>query len=144
MSEERNFSVSLRRREGFRFEVDFGLEGVEPLIMDEPEPVGADSGPNAGKVLAAAMGNCLTASLLFCLQKARAEVGEIETNVEGVMRRNEEGRWRIAEIDVEISPEVGEGYDPQYRRCLGLFEDFCIISKSIEQGIPINVKVNRR
>jgi len=134
----------LRRREGFRFEVDFGLEGVDPLIMDEPEPVGADSGPNAGKVLAAAMGNCLTASLLFCLQKARAEVGEIETKVEGVMRRNEEGRWRIAEIDVEISPEVGEGYDPQYRRCLGLFEDFCIISKSIEQGIPINVKVNRR
>ena len=134
----------MRRREGFRFEVDFGLEGVEPLIMDEPEPVGADAGPNAGKVLAAAMGNCLTASLLFCLQKARAEVGEIETKVEGVMRRNDEGRWRIAEIDVEISPEVGEGYDPQYRRCLGLFEDFCIISKSIEQGIPINVKVNRR
>ena len=55
MSEERNFSVSLRRREGFRFEVDFGLEGVDPLIMDEPEPVGADSGPNAGKVLAAAL-----------------------------------------------------------------------------------------
>ncbi len=144
MSEERNFSVSLRRREGFRFEVDFGLEGVGPLYMDEPEPVGSDSGPNASKVLAAAMGNCLTASLLFCLQKARAEVGEIETKVDGVMRRNQEGRWRVAEIGVEISPEVGEGYDSQYERCLGLFEDFCIISKSIEQGIPINVKVNRR
>ncbi len=144
MSEERDFRVSLRRREGFRFEVDFGLEGVEPLYMDEPEPVGGNSGPNASKVLAAAMGNCLTASLLFCLQKARAEVGKIETNVEGVMRRNDEGRWRIAEIDVEINPEVGEEYGSQYERCLGLFEDFCIVSKSIEQGIPINVKVNRR
>ncbi|HEX9913983.1 MAG TPA: OsmC family peroxiredoxin, partial [Candidatus Bathyarchaeia archaeon] len=71
MSEEdKTFSVSMRRLDGFRFEVDFGLEGVPPMVMDEPAPVGGDSGPNASKVLAAAMGNCLTASLLFCLQKA--------------------------------------------------------------------------
>ncbi len=134
----------MRRQEGFRFEVDFGLEGVGSLYMDEPEPVGEGGGPNAGQVLAAAMGNCLTASLLFCLQKARAEVGNIETRVDGVMRRNDKGRWRIAEINVEISPEVGEEYGSQYERCLGLFEEFCIVSESIEQGIPINVQVNRR
>ena len=144
MSEERDFSVSVRRQERFRFEVDFGLDGVGPLYMDEPEPVGGDSGPNASKVLAAAMGNCLTASLLFCLQKARAEVGDIETKVDGVIRRNGKGRWRIVEINVEISPEVGEEYDSQYERCLGLFEEYCIVSKSVEQGIPLNVKVNRR
>jgi len=40
--------------------------------MDEPEPMGGNSGPNACKVLAATIGNCLTASLLFCLQKAMA------------------------------------------------------------------------
>ena len=134
----------MRRQEGFRFEVDFGLETVGPLYMDEPEPVGMNSGPTASKVLAAAMGNCLTVSLLFCLQKARAEVGDIETKVDGVIRRNDKGRWRVAEIDVEISPEVGEEYDSQYRRCLGLFEEFCTVSKSIEEGIPLNVKVNRR
>lgn len=144
MSEERDFRVSMRRLEGFRFEVDFGLEGFGAFYMDEPEPVGGNSGPNAGKVLAAAMGNCLTASLLFCLQKARAEVGEVETSVEGVMRRNDEGRWRIEEIDVEITPEVGEEYDSQFERCLGLFEDFCVVSQSVEQGIPIKVKVKRR
>ena len=72
VSEERSFSVSMRRQEGFRFEVDYGLEGVDPFYMDEPEPMGGNSGPNAGKVLAAAIGNCLTASLLFCLQKAMA------------------------------------------------------------------------
>jgi len=144
LSEERDFSVSVRRQERFRFEVDFGLDGVGPLYMDEPEPVGGDSGPNASKVLAAAMGNCLTASLLFCLQKARAEVGDIETKVDGVIRRNGKGRWRIVEINVEISPEVGEEYDSQYERCLGLFEEFCVVSKSVEKGIPLNVKVSRR
>ena len=145
MSEEdRSFSVSMRRLDGFRFEVDFGLDGVPPMVMDEPAPVGENSGPNAGKVLAAAMGNCLTASLLFCLEKARAQVGAVETKVNGVLRRNEQGRWRVAQVDVEISLEVHGESQKQFERCSGIFEDFCIVSKSIEQGIPINVRVSPR
>lgn len=143
--EEKTFKVSMKREKDFVFKVDFGIPGAENLTMDEPAPVGGDTGPNASKVLAAAMGNCLTASLMFCLQKARAEIGEIETRVEGKMRRNEKGRWRIAEVNVEISPEIDlETFQSQYDRCFGLFEDFCIVSKSIEEGIPINVEVKPR
>ena len=132
----------MTREKDFVFKVDFGLENFD-FQMDEPNPVGGDTGPNASKVLAAAMGNCLTASLLFCLNKARAEVGAIETKVDGKMRRNDKGRWRIAEINVEINPELNtEEFGSQYDRCFKLFEDFCIVSKSIEEGIPINVKVN--
>ncbi len=143
--EEKTFEVSMKRENGFEFIVDFSDPGIENLIMDEPEPVGENKGPNASKVLAAAMGNCLSASLLFCLQKARAEVGEVETRVEGKMRRNEDGRWRIKEVSVEISPEIDrEEYESKFDRCMDLFEDFCIVSQSIEEGIPINVKVNPR
>ena len=142
--DEKTFKVSMKREKGFIFRVDFGLDGLD-FKMDEPEPVGRDAGPNASKVLAAAMGNCLTASLLFCLNKARAEVGGIETEVEGKMRRNEKGRWRIAEINIDISPEINtDEFGSQYERCNKLFEDFCIVSKSIEEGIPINVEVNPR
>ncbi len=142
--EERSFKVSMKREKDFVFKVDFGVPGVD-FIIDEPEPVGGNTGPNASKVLAAAMGNCLTASLLFCLQKARVEVGEIETRVEGKMKRNEKGRWRVAEVNVEISPEIDlEKFKNQYDRCYGLFEDFCIVSQSIEEGIPINVEVKPR
>lgn len=141
MNEERTFQASLKLIEGFKFEVDFGIENTG-LIMDEPEPVGTNIGPNASKVLAAAMGNCLTASLLFCLKKARVEVGGINTKVNGVMRRNEKGRWRIVEITVDIIPSLSAEYDEQFDRCINLFEEFCIVSQSIKQGIPINVKVN--
>jgi len=134
----------MRRLGGFRFEVDFGLDGVAAMVMDEPAPVGEGSGPNAARVLAAAMGNCLTASLLFCLEKARAKVGGVETRASGAMRRNEQGRWRISEVDVEIVTEVPGEYAKQFERCRGLFEDFCIVSKSVEQGIPINVRVIQR
>ena len=142
--EEKIFQVSMVREEGFKFVVDFGLENGLTLNMDEPPPVGESTGPSASKVLAAAMGNCLTASLMFCLQKARAEVGDIKTDVKGVMRRNEKGRWRIQEINVDIDIGVEGDYDSQFNRCHSLFEDFCIVSKSIEQGIPINVQVNRK
>ena len=143
--DEKTFKVSMKREKDYVFKVDFGIPDLEPFTMDEPTPLGGDTGPNASKVLAAAMGNCLTASLMFCLQKARAEVGEIETKVEGLMRRNDKGRWRIAEVNVEISPEINlDEYQSQYDRCFGLFEDFCIVSKSIEEGIPINVHVEPR
>ena len=145
MSEEKVFRVSMKREKDFVFKVDFGIDGVDPFRMDEPTPVGNDLGPSASKVLASAMGNCLTASLLFCLQKARVEVGDIETRVEGKMMRNENGRWRIKEVNIEICPEIDlEEFRSQYDRCRSLFEDFCIVSKSIEEGIPINVEVKPR
>jgi len=145
MSEEKVFSVSMKREEGFVFKVDFGIPDTINLIMDEPDPVGENKGPNASKVLAAAMGNCLSASLMFCLQRARAEVGDIETNVEGKLMRNENGRWRISEVNVEINPEIDlDKFQSQYIRCMDLFEDFCIVSQSVEQGIPINVNVKPR
>jgi uncharacterized OsmC-like protein len=141
MSEEKTFQISMKRIEDFKFEVDFGIKNIE-LLMDEPEPVGNNSGPSASKVLAAAIGNCLTASFLFCLQKARVDVGGIITKVNGSVLRNEDGRWRIMGIKVEIIPDISHAFDEQVNRCINLFEDFCIVSQSIKQGIPINVKVN--
>ena len=141
MSEEKTFKVDVTREEGFVFKVDFGLDGVEPLVMDEPEPLGGESGPNASRVLAATVGNCLCASLLFCLQKSKVDVSGMRATVDGVTARNQEGRWRIREMNVEISPEVSEGSQKKLGRCVELFEGFCIVSQSIEQGIPINVRV---
>ena len=141
MSEEKTFRVDVTREEGFVFKVDFGLDGVEPLVMDEPEPLGGGSGPNASRVLAATVGNCLCASLLFCLQKSKVDVSGLRATVDGVTARDEEGRWRIREMNVEISPEVSEGSRKKLGRCVEIFEGFCVVSQSIERGIPINVRV---
>ena len=141
MSDERGFQVSVSREEDFVFKVDFGLDGVGDLVMDEPEPLGGATGPNASKVLAAAIGNCLCASLMFCLQRSRVEVRGVEASVSGVLVRNEGGRWRIKEMNVEIAPDVDDEHRKQLERCVEIFEDFCIVSSSVRQGIPINVKV---
>ena len=139
--EEKSFKVTVNRVEGFRFDADFGLEGVPSLRMDEPPPLGDGRAPNASRVLAAAMGDCMAASLLFCLQRARADVGGVKAVVDCKMTRNERGRWRITEVAVELLPEVPPGGASQLRRCSEIFEDFCVVSKSVEAGIPLRVTV---
>jgi uncharacterized OsmC-like protein len=143
MTDEHSFSVEVKQVEDFKFTVDFGLDGADDLLLDEPIPLGESAGPNASRVLAAAIGNCLCASLLFCLRRARAEVSGIGAKVSGSWVRNEEGRWRIREMDVEITPSVAEEHARQLERCAEIFEQFCVVSQSVRDGIEINVRVER-
>ena len=105
MSEDKILTIELERLQDYSFKVDFGREGIEAIITDEGEPLGKGAGPNPSMLLAAAMGNCLSSSLLFCLQKARAQVKGMKTKVDAKMTRNERGRWRITEVAVELTPE---------------------------------------
>lgn len=141
MSEERPFRVELSLERGFRFRVEFGLEGVPSLYLDEPEPLGEGSGPNASMLLAAAVGNCLSASLLYCLRKSRVEVSKLEATVRGMIARNERGRWRVRELNVELNPVTEGGHLKEMERCIGIFEDFCIVTESVRKGIPVKVKI---
>jgi organic hydroperoxide reductase OsmC/OhrA len=139
---EQRFSLALTLRDGYAFSVDFEQEGVPSLLLDEPPPLGAGRGPNATRVLAAAVGNCLGASLLFCLRKSRVDVRELRTTVAGRLVRNEQGRFRIAEIRVRLTPDVPPEQRERMRRCLGLFEDFCTVTESVRQGIHVDVEVD--
>jgi organic hydroperoxide reductase OsmC/OhrA len=142
LSEEKTLTIELERLQDYSFKVDFGREGIETIITDEGEPLGKSAGPTPSMLLAAAMGNCMSSSLLFCLQKARAQVKGMKTRVDAKMTRNEKGRWRITEVAVELTPEVEREYVSQMERCVAIFDDFCIVSKSVEQGIPVKAKVN--
>ncbi len=133
--------VELEKLDDYSFKISFG-EDIERLLTDEPAPVGGGRGPNASMLLAAAMGNCLSASLLFCLQKTRTPVNGMRTRVQAKTSRNEKGRLRITSISVEIVPDIDPEYTNQVNRCLPLYEDYCTVSKSVEQGIPFDVKVN--
>lgn len=137
---EGEFMNHLSRIEQYKFRVSFNSEKIDDLVMDEPEPLGSGEYPNAGKLLAAAVGNCLCSSLLFCLSKAKLEVGSMEAEVYTSLRRNEDGRLRITSIQVDISPEVEKG--GRLERCLDIFQDFCIVSKSVKEGIDFKVNVD--
>ena len=119
--EDDTSQISMELQKGYEFLVDFQQEGVAPLLVDEPPPLGEGHGPGASKLLAAAVGNCLSASALFCLSKARVDVKSMRTTVSFTRARNEENRLRIGAIRVEIKPEVAEEDIPRLKRCLELF-----------------------
>jgi len=139
---DQSFQISLTLHEGYEMTADFGLPGVEPLLLDEPVPLGAGHGPNAARVLAAAVGNCLSASLLFCLRKARVDVQELRATVAGTMARNERGRLRITGLRVRLEPVVPAEQRDRMVRCVELYEDFCLVSQSVRQGIDITAEVH--
>jgi organic hydroperoxide reductase OsmC/OhrA len=139
--EEQEYETKVKLIEGLKFEIDFNTDQIASVTMDEPMPVGSGRYPNAGQMLAAAVGNCLAASLAFCLQRARAEVRGMSATVYTKLERNQRGRLRVTSVRVELEPEVD---DPKkLERCLEIYEDFCIVSQSVRQGIPVQVDVRR-
>jgi uncharacterized OsmC-like protein len=134
-------SVTIDQVKDYEFRVRFEGKDYDDLMVDEPPPLGTDKAPNASRLLAAAVGNCLSASLLFCARKARVEVEGIRTVVNLQYGRNEKGRIRVAHIDVAIEPRFS-GSDPDKRqRCLDVFEDYCTVTGSVRHGIDISVSV---
>jgi organic hydroperoxide reductase OsmC/OhrA len=136
------FGVELEHLAGYEFRVRFDVPTMGELTLDEPAPLGRGNGPNASRVLAAAVGNCLTASLLFCLRKARLEPAGLKTTVRGFLARNPAGRLRVARLEVVIALEEGSGLEAaRLKRCTTLFEDFCVVTESVRAGIPVAVRV---
>lgn len=141
MAEEHTFAVDLEQVQQLAFQATFDWPHAAPIMMDEPPPLGGSCGPNASRLLAAAVGNCLSASLAFCLQKARIPVQGIKTAVRGKLVRNAAERLRIGPVDVNITVDFGESSGERAARCLSLFEDFCVVSASVRGSIPIRVTV---
>lgn len=135
------FTVSLALRDGYTFDVAFA-EGEGPsLVVDELPPLGEANGPNPARLLAAAVGSCLSASLLFCLRKSRVEITQLRTTVDGTIVRNERGRLRIGGLRVRLAPDVTAEQRERMGRCLELFQDFCIVTESVRDGIAVDVEV---
>lgn len=141
-SEDREFGVEVERKEDFVFTVDFGRDDWPTLTVDEPAPLGQDRGPNATRLLAAAVGNCLSASLLFCLRRGDFEPESVKATVRGSLVRNHENRLRVEELNVRLDVDT-EGADPKrVGRCLEVFEDYCVVTESVRRGIDVLVEVH--
>lgn len=139
--DEKTFAITIEQQQDYQFLVDFGLPGVAPLLVDEPSPLGEGAGPGPSRLLAAALGNCLASSALFCFQRARVPVKGMSVKVHGTMARNEAGRLRIPRVEVHLEVRVAEEDIPRLQRCIEVFEDYCTVSASVRGGIDVAVQV---
>ncbi len=137
------YQITLTREKDYKFTVDFGKETIPALLTDEGEevPGGEGLGPTPAMLLAAAVGNCLAASLTFCLTKRKVELQELKVNVRYTRERNQDNLWRISKIFVDLYPIAEKAEDKDIKFCLSLFKKYCIVSMSVEQGIPMEINV---
>ncbi len=141
MSEQAPFSAHLRLLQGYKFEIDFGESGK--IYSDEPLPLGTNQGPNPELLLAAAVANCLAASLIFAVRKYKEDPGLISAIVNGVLKR-QEGRLRIERLEVALKLGNNATALHHFESVLKQFEQFCVVTQSVREGIEIAVKVSDR
>lgn len=134
------FAIQVEQVDGFEFRVRFDKEQFADLLLDEPPPLGKDAAPNAARVLAAAIANCLSASLVFCLQRNGVKTAGLRTEAKVQIVRNEQRRLRVGKVEVTLHPRVAAESEAMVK-CLPMFEDFCTVTQSIRQGIEVAVHV---
>lgn len=132
--------VRLVQQQDYQFAIEFG-EGVPVLIGDEPAPLGQGQGPTPVQLLCAAVGNCLSDSLLFALRKFKQAPEPISCVVRAEVGRNPEGRLRVLSLNAALELGVPAAKLEHLDRVLSQFESFCTVASSISQGIPVAVEV---
>lgn len=134
------FTIRVEQVDGFDFVARFDKESFAPVQLDEPPPLGHDHAPNAARYLAAAVGNCLAASLVFCVKRSGAVLTDVKATVRLELVRNDQRRLRIGKI--EVSLDAPGAPESALAGCLGAFEDFCVVTQSVRHGIDVAVSVN--
>lgn len=137
---ETSVHIQLRQRQDYQFEVQFG-DQVPPLLADEPAPLGSGQGPSPVQLLAAAVGNCLSDSLLFALRKFKQAPEPIQCDVHAEVGRNAQGRLRVLQMRAVLTLGVPAAALEHLERVLDTFEAYCTVTQSVGQGIPVAIEV---
>jgi uncharacterized OsmC-like protein len=133
-------TVRLTQVQDYQFDVDFGTPGPA-LRADEPAPLGQGVGPSPVQLLAAAVGNCLSASLLFALRKFKQAPEPLACAVRAEVGRNAEGRVRVLGLTARLTLGVPAAAIEHLDRVLGGFEAYCTVTQSVSSAIPVVVEV---
>ncbi len=139
MSESQQ-TVRLHQVQDFQFELDFGA-ALPRLRADEPPPLGQGAGPTPVQLLASAVGNCLSASLLFALRKFKQAPEPLRCEVVAEVGRNAEGRLRVLGLTATLTLGVPAASLQHLDRVLASFEAFCTVTESVRAAVPVTVQV---
>lgn len=137
---DKTIQITLTQQHDYRFDIAFGGE-VPVLTTDEPAPLGTGLGPSPVQLLSAAVGNCLSDSLLFALRKFKQAPEPMRCEVTSAVGRNADGRMRVVAMRAVLTLGVPAASLAHLDRVLDQFEAYCTVTQSVGQGIPITIAV---
>ena len=144
MSEGSNPKVGITLERDMIFKCILGEMKVKDCFIDDTHQEEAEMlGPNPSRLLGLALLGCLSASFIFCLKKKELTVDDLKAEAELTIARNEKGFWRVKKIEVELNITIN---DPETRkradRCKKMFEQYCIVTQAVREGIDVEVNLN--
>ena len=134
-----HFAIAIEQVDGFEFRVRLDRAQYADIRVDEPAPLGRDAAPNAVRLLAAAIGSCLAASLVFCAKRRGAVLTNVRAGVDVEIVRNEAKRLRVGRIAVTVDAPGADA--AALEACIPAFEEFCTVTQSVREGIDVAVHV---
>lgn len=137
---EKTIRVELTQQHDYRFDVHFGGD-APTLTTDEPAPLGTGLGPSPVQLLSAAVGNCLSDSLLFALRKFKQAPEPIRCQITSEVGRNADNRLRVLNMRAVMTLGVPAAQLEHLDRVLETFEQYCTVTQSVGQGIPVELQV---
>lgn len=151
MVREEDSIVEIRLDKDLIFKTYIGLGHFDDFFIDETLDNDKElKGPDAAQMLGMAISSCLSASLIFCLNKKDLNPNDLEARAKISFRKIEKGYTRIKEIDIKITPKTeDEETLKRLKQCLRemkpgkmMFEENCIITESVREGIKVNVDID--
>jgi len=137
---DKTSTIILQQQQGYQFDVQHA-QGMPSHRVDLPAPLGQAAGPSPEHALGTAVGQCLSSSLLFALRKYKQEPGPLRTEVDVQEGRNSAGRQRILGLQVRLHLGVPAAALEHLDRALASFEEFCTVTQSVRQAIPVTLAV---
>lgn len=137
---DKQIQVSLEQEENYRFVAHYD-DQTPDLLTDEPPPLGVSAGPSPVQLLVTAVASYLTDSLVFALNKFRQPATGLNTQASAEIGRNADNRLRVSRIQARL--QLGQSADAYQHldRILDQFEQFCTVTQSVAQGLPVELTV---
>jgi len=136
--------VSLNYTENLHFKAS--VRQFNDFNIDEPTSFhGTDLGPSSVEYLLIGIGGCLGTTFMYCLQKRNIKMKSVEIEIDGKLSHvGPKLLLRLTKVDVEIKfiPEENASSEEIFE-CIKNFREYCIVSNSIADGLPINVNCNK-
>ncbi|TFF93039.1 MAG: OsmC family peroxiredoxin, partial [Promethearchaeota archaeon] len=106
MVREESAKIELKLEKDMIFKGLLDLKKIHELFVDESlESEEEQIGPDAAQLIGLGVMSCLSASLIFCLEKRNLKLDDLTAETEVHFKTIKKNLTRIEKIDVKLSPK---------------------------------------
>ena len=117
------------------------------IHIDEPESFhGTDKGPSSVEFFLIGIGGCIGSTFTYCLQKKDVKIDDLEIIVDGQLKHTgPKMHLRLVNVEIELILTVARDKSSEkVEECMKTFQEYCIVSNSLNRDLRMDIKVLRK